>query len=575
MASAGGKTHPARQRGQSLVLGSLLLMVVMVVLLLMFNSAQLTSTKMQLQNTADATAYSVATVAARDYNFSAYMNRAMVANQVAAAQMVGLTSWFRFTGQTLDNIAVACAPFPAVDAICAAIATTYKEYETIFEKSVLPVLMKTLNYWMVALSDLQMAFHWGNVEAIAQNVLYRGDTLQTGVLARNDPDARVLSWPDASLIPWPDKSGDIPAELYRLMILTKDAAQWWNYTKRYDESKKDDMSRFADVTRRSLDDFSNSRSWPDVDGNDPSVTIHDTAWVIEKILPFIHIPKWLEDAIKAALPISASVTLGVARRGGTELKQVEGHYSWSAADTLMGTAKVTVTVEFDITYPCGCNKWWGPICTDIKYCTAKTSKDFRSPTIYIPFGWGAAYSTAADDKTAGPTIFDSGLDGKQYGGAADGMKEITFGLAVGTYGDIPITSFGGIKPYYDIADTSAKNREGPEFTFVVSKRTDKNRTAARAGFGAPEKAAGPFGLDNLRLEEPADPDSFYAIAKGKLHFAQSDQYSNLFSPYWEAKLADTSNTERELAFETLFGWKDFLHGTPSAPQPSGLSSYEH
>jgi hypothetical protein len=242
----------------------------------------------------------------------------------------------------------------------------------------------------------------------------------------------------------------------------------------------------------------------------------------------------------------------------------------------MGTAKVTVSVEFRTSFPCGCNKWWGPICTDIKYCHETIKKNFDSPTVYLPFGWGAAHSTAADDKTAGPKIFFSGLDGKQYGGAADGMKAATFALAVADEKKyVPVAPFGGLKPYYDIADTAAKNREGPEFTFVVSRKSDKTRTAARAGFGAPEKAAGPFGLGNLRLEEPSDPDNFYAIAKGKLHFAQSDQYSNLFSPYWEAKLADTSNTERELAFETLFGWKSFLHGTPSAPQPSGLSSYVH
>jgi hypothetical protein len=277
LARSNSKANPARQRGQSLVLGSLLLMVVMVVLLLMFNSAQLTSTKMQLQNTADATAYSVATIAARDYNFSAYMNRAMVANQVAAAQMVGLTSWFRFIGQTLENIAVACAPFPALDAICAAVATTYKEYETVYEESVLPVLMKVVNYWMSALSDLQIAFHLGNVEAIARNVDIE-PKVHSGVLARNDPDA--------SLVRWPSSKGDIPGDIYSLAILIKDAVDWWKYTQRYDESKGDDMSRFAEVTRRSLDNFSNSRTWQDKSGNDPSVTINDTAWIIKHILPF-------------------------------------------------------------------------------------------------------------------------------------------------------------------------------------------------------------------------------------------------------------------------------------------------
>lgn len=544
MARAGGKTHPARQRGQSLVLGSLLLMVVMVVLLLMFNAAQLTSAKMELQNTADATAYSVATVAARDYNFSAYMNRALVANQVAAAQVVGLTSWSRFVGQTLENIALLCAPIPGADVICASIAATYKEYEEAFETTVLPPLMKLLNYWMVALSDLQMAFHLGNVEAIARNVDIE-PKVHTGVLARNDPDA--------ALVRWPDSKGDIPGDLYSLAILIKDAVDWWKYTKHY--SNTDEMGRFADVTNESLDDFSNSRRWKDY-----SVTIHDTGWILEHFLKFVHIPKWLQDAIDAVLPISASMTMTIVRRGGTELKDVEKKYSWSAVDTLITKIKIHITVKH---VPC-----WK------HHHPALCNVTFDSPTVPLPVGWGAVYSpTAEGDSGAG--IFDAG-GAKRYGGAADGWEQmVAFDLAVGEFGKEPMAPFGGLKPYYDIADTAAKTRVGPEFTFVVSKKTDKTRTASRAGFGAPAKAVGPFGLDNLRLDDPADPDYFYAIAKGRLNFAQSNQYSNLFSPYWEAKLADTTNSERALAYEALSGdWKRFFPSAAAAAKPSGLSSYE-
>lgn len=69
------------------------LAVCAVALYLAFNASQLTSAKSKLQNTADATAYSVAVLQARDYNFAAYTNRAMVANQVAVAQILSLKSW--------------------------------------------------------------------------------------------------------------------------------------------------------------------------------------------------------------------------------------------------------------------------------------------------------------------------------------------------------------------------------------------------------------------------------------------------------------------------------------------------
>lgn len=542
-----------RQQGQSLVLASLLLMVAAIVLLLMFNTAQLTRSKMELQNTADATAYSVATIAARDYNFSAYMNRAMVANQVAAAQMVSLTSWFRFTGQTIDNVAAICAPIPGLDAICIAMAEAYNTFEQVFEESVFPVIVKVLHYWMNALSDLQMVFHYGNIEAIAQNLFYSGSTVQTGVLTLNDPDVRLLAWPD--------KSGDIPGELYRLAILIKDAGDWWKFTSRYEQSAPE-MSRFAEVTSGSVDDFTNSRSW-DLGGK-----VFDTDWIMD------HLPKWLQDAIKFLLPvhISASIDLSLKRRGGTELKQVDDQYSWSAADTLMGEGEA----EIDVEVICGikwCKGWLGiPYPCGFNYCHIPFHQKLD-----IPFGWGAGYSTAQGDSTPGEKIFHSDLGDAQYGGAAAGAARPTFELAVGEYGETPLASYGGLLPYYDVSkpgDAATHVHDGPQLTIVVSKDLDKVRTAARAGYGAPAKGLGPFGLDNLRLEEPAATDAMYAISKGKLHFALSSQYSNLFSPFWEAKLADTTDQERLLAYETLFGWKELLGVSASpATDTSGLGSY--
>ncbi len=59
----------------------------------MFKAGKLTNNKMEMQNAADAAAFSMSTVEARDMNFAAYMNRAIVANEVAIGQFVGLASW--------------------------------------------------------------------------------------------------------------------------------------------------------------------------------------------------------------------------------------------------------------------------------------------------------------------------------------------------------------------------------------------------------------------------------------------------------------------------------------------------
>lgn len=81
------------QRGQAAVLTYLFAVVLVVAALSLFRTGRLTSDKMEMQNAADAMAYSVSTVEARDLNFAAYTNRAMVANEVAIGQAIGMASW--------------------------------------------------------------------------------------------------------------------------------------------------------------------------------------------------------------------------------------------------------------------------------------------------------------------------------------------------------------------------------------------------------------------------------------------------------------------------------------------------
>jgi len=81
------------QRGQAAVLVYIFATVLVLAALSLFRTGRLTSDKMELQNAADALAYGVSTVEARDLNFAAYTNRAMVANEVAIGQAIGMASW--------------------------------------------------------------------------------------------------------------------------------------------------------------------------------------------------------------------------------------------------------------------------------------------------------------------------------------------------------------------------------------------------------------------------------------------------------------------------------------------------
>ncbi|MFZ6863713.1 pilus assembly protein TadG-related protein [Undibacterium sp. Ji67W] len=84
------------QQGQALIYGLFVLMGGLAALFFLFNTGQLSAEKTKLVNTADAVAYSAGVMHARALNFQAYTNRAMLANTVAIAQLVSLSSWIRY-----------------------------------------------------------------------------------------------------------------------------------------------------------------------------------------------------------------------------------------------------------------------------------------------------------------------------------------------------------------------------------------------------------------------------------------------------------------------------------------------
>ncbi|MDA8377816.1 MAG: Tad domain-containing protein [Planctomycetia bacterium] len=85
-----------RETGQAAVFAVIFLLAVAVGVGVLYNTGRLTLDKTRLQNTADSAVYSGGVLLARSYNFSSYANRAMVANQVVIAQMVGLRSWSQY-----------------------------------------------------------------------------------------------------------------------------------------------------------------------------------------------------------------------------------------------------------------------------------------------------------------------------------------------------------------------------------------------------------------------------------------------------------------------------------------------
>ncbi|UAW99497.1 Tad domain-containing protein [Halopseudomonas nanhaiensis] len=92
------------QDGYATIFTILLFAVMGLAAFSMFDSGQVAAERVRLQNTSDAAAYSAASLLARDYNFTAYTNRAMIANQAAIGQLVAINSWTHYLEQEAINL---------------------------------------------------------------------------------------------------------------------------------------------------------------------------------------------------------------------------------------------------------------------------------------------------------------------------------------------------------------------------------------------------------------------------------------------------------------------------------------
>ncbi len=228
MSPGHGPANANRQGGQALVLVTPLLLVLAVALLWVFDAGHAVAEKRRLTDAADAAAFGAATWQARALNFSSYINRAIVANEVVIAQSVSLRSWSAYMGQLLANSAVASRWLPALNAASA----TLDRLWSAFDAGLQPGL--TAAEGAISLADHEMAaaqrlVHVAAFEFVPEAV--------RRTLAANDP-AYTLS-----------AGGEV--------LLARWSAEWAAFTSSYGGAWR---WRQADVVDRSLDGFTTSRS---------------------------------------------------------------------------------------------------------------------------------------------------------------------------------------------------------------------------------------------------------------------------------------------------------------------------
>lgn len=218
--------------GQALVTTLALLAGMLGGFVLLFNSGQVVNDKMRLTNAADAAVHSAALWQARSLNYQAYLNRAIVANEVAIAQLVSLRSWSRYVDTVTTNIDRVARYVPYLGPPMRALERGWDAIDRVLG-SALPPMEQALSVWNA------------DVLASAQAVAH-----QQAPLAAADIIGQVLeaSEPRAKI-----------ADATRLLQV-RNAAVWQHrFTQRY-ERGGGDLRRYTRLLTDSRDGFTRRRS---------------------------------------------------------------------------------------------------------------------------------------------------------------------------------------------------------------------------------------------------------------------------------------------------------------------------
>lgn len=536
------------QRGQALVFSLIVLVVVILVMLATFNVGQQTLGKMRLQNAADAAVYSAAQAQARDYNFSAYTNRAMVANQVAVAQVVGLTSWARNFNKTYTS------EFAWVPKMLTALGgplaawmwtTPYNinksisnGFQTVMNTTG-PILAKLLDGINAALNLAQMVYHYGTALTMAQTlgmdlINSSGDGLlnKLGLNTSGMPDAvqDMLSLdPKHNVL----KMNDPEASLTKGGWATAAVSlyNWLRFTERKDPNTKPaagkqgdgaEADRFASVTINSLDGFSRDRSTKDgwFDGAPEFYYLTPNPFVFDptRFIPYQN----------------GAVFMALWHRGGTELKSV------TAGGSATGYSKKTWTA-LDATGFTGAAIFW------ISILGIPIPIPIVIPT--MPMGWGSAQA-GVQISGAGALGTNNNFStpaGDAYGGAYNHTMTTMPALRQRPQGAGNTLGGEGLRPYFDVRDLTKDNLEGASLLIEVER---KSSTLPNSG----SYSKGRFGMEN---GQPGGDDSMRALSRAQVYFSRpsklgegweredgKQELGNLYNPYWQARLTPNSFLEK-------------------------------
>jgi hypothetical protein len=507
-----GRARVASASGQALVPALMFLLVGCIGLYVAFNSFQMSSAKIKLQNTADAAAYSAAVLQARDYNFSAYTNRAMVANQVTAAQVVALKSWIdeldttysppdpdprkslqldTTVSQLADNPSLWTTPKQIGKADIAPVRAALDSllrYQPEGDPSGAPHnVVGNIGVLNRALSDAQASYHAAMVTSVA-------DTADA-IAQLNQPDTHVTS----GYFTGPRNAQQLAA--------------WTSYTATVTPAGSVGQDDFADIATNpdTLDRFVINRS--------SSRTVAPNF-------------QQLNATADKVCGTGSTFTITVTHDGGTQLRADKA--GWQSIDASTAHLRVSCigAIESIAGYGGSVN---GDITSFMTNPPFAAWQDWQGYGDYFNFGFTGSTKPGWQVPDAMAKQFSDGP-----GPSLDPVN-------------------GGLLPYQEVAGVQLSNR-APRITIEVTRDTDtlvkteglQGGGRLSVGYSTPAGSMRALSSASAYFVRPDETgaDSIMGRLLNAEQWARADgktEYPSLFSPYWQASLAPVSDDERAAA----------------------------
>ena len=168
-----------RSKGQILPLVLFSIVISAVLMVVMFNATQKVTDKTIATNASDAAVYSGGVWVARQLNFMAYTNRAMIANHVAAGHMVAYVSWSRYVNDSVANLNKIARFIPYLNSVMAALeqyAGVNKQLAEASAQVLIPSIDALNRLHSLAQRQAWLALRPSKVEEVMRTVLVGYDS---------------------------------------------------------------------------------------------------------------------------------------------------------------------------------------------------------------------------------------------------------------------------------------------------------------------------------------------------------------------------------------------------------------